>query len=227
MSRRLCGFVVAVLVALAGEASAQEKLDVTVEGVTDGKLADKFAFCIPDPSQHQTQGENVSPAISWSEGPAGTQSYAVIMVDPDVPTEFENFNKEGATLPADMPRQDFYHWVLVDIPAGTTSLAEGADTGEPSPKAPGKADHGVRGVNDYTKFMSGDQAGEYGGYDGPCPPWNDERLHNYTFRVYALDVPELGLSGAFTGPDTIKAMEGHVLAEGEAVGTYTLNPDMR
>jgi len=207
--------------------NAQQKLDVTIEGLQGEALPDEAAFCIPDPAQHQTSGKNVQPAISWSAGPEGTQSYAIIMVDPDVPTEFENFNKEGATLAADMKRQNFYHWVLVDIPASTTSLPAGADTGEKSPKKLGRTEHGVRGVNDYTKFMTGDMAGEYGGYDGPCPPWNDERMHHYTFRVYALDVPTLGLSGAFTGPDAEEAMEGHVLAQGEAVGTYTLNPAMR
>jgi Raf kinase inhibitor-like YbhB/YbcL family protein len=219
--------IAAAAASLAGPALAQEQLEVTIAGLQNGVLPDEAAFCIPDAETHQKPGQNVSPALSWSEGPPATQSYAVIMVDPDVPTEFENFNKEGATLPADMPRQDFFHWVLVDIPAEMTSLAEGADTGEASPKPPGETDHGRRGVNDYTKFMSGEQAGQYGGYDGPCPPWNDERMHNYTFHVYALDVPSLGLSGDFTGPDALAAIEGHVLAQGEAAGTYTLNPAMR
>jgi Raf kinase inhibitor-like YbhB/YbcL family protein len=205
----------------------QEALDVTIEGLDGEMLPDELAFCIPDASAHQAPGRNVQPAISWSAGPEGTQSYAILMVDPDVPTEFENFNKEGAVMAADMPRQNFYHWVLVDIPAGMTSLQAGADTGEKSPKPIGETPHGVRGVNDYTKFMTADMAGEYGGYDGPCPPWNDERMHNYTFKVYALDVPSLGLSGAFTGADVEKAMEGHVLAQGEVTGTYTLNPAMR
>ena len=206
---------------------AQETLEVTLEGLAGEALSDEAAFCVPDAAAHQAPGQNVQPGISWSAGPEGTQSYAILMVDPDVPTEFENFNKEGTTMPAEMPRQNFYHWVLVDIPAATTSLPAGADTGEKSPKPVGETPHGVRGVNDYTKFMTGDMAGEYGGYDGPCPPWNDERMHNYTFQVYALDVPSLGLSGAFTGADAEKAIEGHVLATGKVTGTYTLNPAMR
>jgi Raf kinase inhibitor-like YbhB/YbcL family protein len=213
---------------IAAAAFAQDKLDVTLGGVgANGMLADAHAFCVPAETGHQAAGQNVSPSVSWSAGPQGAQSYALIMVDPDVPTVFDDFNKEGATLAADMPRQDFYHWVLVDIPAGMTSLAEGADSGEKSPKAPGATDHGVRGVNDYTKFMSGDQAGNYGGYDGPCPPWNDARMHHYIVHVYALDTPSLGLPENFSGPDAMAALEGHVLAEGEAVGTYTLNPEMR
>jgi phosphatidylethanolamine-binding protein (PEBP) family uncharacterized protein len=42
-------------------------------------------------------------------------------------------------------------------------------------------------------------AGEYYGYDGPCPPWNDERVHTYVFTLYALDIPRLPLEGRFTG----------------------------
>ena len=68
--------------------------------------------------------------------------------------------------------------------------------------------------------------GDYAGYDGPCPPWNDERLHHYRFTLYALDVPTLGLSSAFGGPEALAAMEGHVLAESSWTGTYTLNPSL-
>ena len=87
----------------------------------------------------------------------------------------------------------------------------------------------MRGINDYTKFMASnpDMAGDYGGYDGPCPPWNDERLHHYVFTVYALDVGSLGLSGSFTAPDALKAMEGHILAQASWTGTYTQNPAVK
>ncbi|SVE20694.1 uncharacterized protein METZ01_LOCUS473548 [marine metagenome] len=73
-----------------------------------------------------------------------------------------------------------------------------------------------------------DMAGDYGGYDGPCPPWNDELLHHYEFQVYALDVESLGLddNGDFRGPDVMAAMQGHILAKGKIVGTYTQNPNV-
>ena len=223
------GLLAAIATPAAG--FAQPKLDVTIEGLEGQSLPDEAAFCIPDAAAHQTSGKNVQPGISWSAGPEGTQSYAIILVDPDVPAgeAMDKFNKEGQTIGADEERQNFYHWVLVDIPAGTTSLAEGADSGEVTPKGkkPGKTENGVRGVNDYTIYMSGDMKGQYGGYDGPCPPWNDERMHHYTFKVFALDVPTLGLSGAFTGPEAEAAMKGHILAEGQAVGEYTLNPELR
>jgi hypothetical protein len=67
-------------------------------------------------------------------------------------------------------------------------------------------------------------SGTYGGYDGPCPPFNDARVHGYRFAVYALDVPTLGLSGAFTGDDVRRAMAGHVLAEAKILGTYAIHP---
>lgn len=220
-----------VALALPGAAGAQQTLEVTLGGLENGTIADKYAFCVPDPSEHMAEGQNVSPSVSWSAGPPATQSYAIIMVDPDVPGEsaMASFNKEGETIAEGAERQDFYHWALVDIPAGTTGLQEGADSTERTVggKEPGPTDHGMRGVNDYSMFMSGEMAGEYGGYDGPCPPWNDERMHHYTVQVFALDVPSLGLSGAFSAPEAKAAMEGHVLAKGEAVGEYTLNPNLR
>lgn len=231
MIARHAGALLAGLVLLPAGAFAQAKLDVTVGGLQGATLPDAAAFCVPDAEKHQISGKNISPAISWSAGPEGTQSYAILMVDPDVPAgeAMDKFNKEGQTIGEDEERQNFYHWVLVDIPAGTTSLAEGADSSEVTPKGkkPGKTGNGVRGVNDYTLYMSGDMKGEYGGYDGPCPPWNDARMHHYTFKVFALDVPTLGLSGAFTGPEAEAAMKGKVLAEGQAVGEYTLNPELR
>ena len=69
--------------------------------------------------------------------------------------------------------------------------------------------------------------GAYGGYDGPCPPWNDEIVHHYHFAVYALDVPSLGLDGRFTGPDALRALAPHTIAKGTFMGTYSLNPQVR
>jgi phosphatidylethanolamine-binding protein (PEBP) family uncharacterized protein len=69
--------------------------------------------------------------------------------------------------------------------------------------------------------------GEYLGYDGPCPPWNDERVHHYHFRVSALDVATLGLAPGFTLTQLREAMDGHVLACAVWVGTYSLNPAHR
>lgn len=207
------------------------ELNVTIEGWTDGApIPGKFAFCIPDGNGKCTLGNNLSPAISWSGAPDGTKSFAVICHDPDVPSVADDVNQDGRTIPADLPRVDFFHWVLVDIPADREGLPEGADSNEAVArgKNPGKTEYGLRGVNNYTDFMAGDadMSGTYAGYDGPCPPWNDTIKHHYHFTVYALDVETLGLDGAFGGPEALAAMEGHILAKGNFVGTYSLNPDV-
>jgi Raf kinase inhibitor-like YbhB/YbcL family protein len=153
----------------------------------------------------------------------------VLCVDPDVPAEATNVNQEGRTVAEDAPRTDFTHWLLVDIPPHVTELPEGAGSegtvagGKPTGETP----HGLTGSTSYTDLFAGDpeMGGTYGGYDGPFPPWNDERLHHYHFTVYALDVPSLGLAGEFSLEDVRSAIEGHVLDQGELVANYTLNAD--
>jgi Raf kinase inhibitor-like YbhB/YbcL family protein len=98
--------------------------------------------------------------------------------------------------------------------------------GKDGPDAP----HGARqGINDYTGWFAADpqMAGDYYGYDGPCPPWNDELAHRYVFTVYALDTGRLPVQGAFGGSDVLKAIEGHVLAQAAITGRYTLNPAVK
>lgn len=226
------GVALIALAALSVAPASAAGLKVTLGGIGNGKpIPTKYAFCVPAEQNHTGPGANKNPKISWSKGPKGTRSYAIIAQDPDVPTDFSNANKEGKTLAADLPRRSFYHWVLVDIPANVTAIPEGGDSdgrvihGKP----PGPAKIGVRGINEYTSAFATNEAmkGNYGGYDGPCPPWNDLRLHHYHFTVYALDVPNLNLSGNFTGPDALAAMKGHILAQGEAIGTYTQNPAVK
>jgi len=208
-------------------------LTVTSNAFNDGDpIPEKYAFCAPCAEERSKMSTNISPALTWSAGPEGTKSYAVICVDVDVPTIFDNINTEGKTIPADQPRQDFFHGLLVDVSADRTNLAEGEESDGlvAKGKAIGRVPHGVRGINDFTMFMASnpDMAGNYGGYDGPCPPWNDELLHHYEFRVYALDVDSLGLDegGEFRGTEVMPALEGHILAEGKLTGTYTQNPDV-
>lgn len=195
-----------------------------------GAIPAKYAFCAPAEEGHAKLGENYNPHVRWANVPAEAKSLALICYDPDVPANPENVNKEGVTIPADSPRVNFYHWVLVDIPTTLSEIPEGAlsDSVTAGGKPVGKTDFGIQGANDYTKWFADDEkmGGTYGGYDGPCPPWNDERVHHYHFKLFALDVPTLGLSGAFSGESAMKAMEGHILAEAEWVGTYTLNPNL-
>lgn len=197
--------------------------------VHNAPIPEEFAFGVPAEQDHMALGANRSPHLAWSGAPEGTKSYAVICVDDDVPSKMDDLNQEGRTIPADLPRIDFYHWVLVDVPASMTELAAGADSDgiTNGGKPPGPTDHGTRGVNDYTMFMQDDMAGDYGGYDGPCPPWNDTIVHHYHFTVYALDVESLGLSGKFTGAEAISAMAEHVLDKATITGTYSLNPQVK
>jgi len=193
-----------------------------------GPIPPQFAFCVPAGAEHATFGANRNPGLSWSGAPEGTRSFALVCVDVDAPSKPDDVNQEGHTVPADLPRVDFYHWVLIDLPADVIAVPEGADSDGVTPhgKALGKTDLGVRGRNDYTGWFAGDDAmeGQYGGYDGPCPPWNDEIVHHYHFKVFALDVESLGLAAGFGGAEALAAMEGHVLDQAEWVGTNTLNP---
>ena len=224
----LCGGMAAAGVLLPGVAAAAA-LKVTVDGTPNGKaLSGQYAFCVPAQQGHVGLGPDKNPRLSWSGAPKGTKSFAVIVVDPDVPALPTDVNKEGKTIPKSLKRMNFFHWVLVDIPATVGAIDEGADSDKVTPhgKPPGPAAVGVRGVNDYTKWFASDDAmkGDYGGYDGPCPPWNDSIVHHYHFKVFALDVPSLKLSDKFDGPKVLTAIKSHVLAQGESVGTYVLNP---
>jgi len=211
----------------------KDNLTVTIDGWPDGKLMpETFAFCkmaMIDEGR-VALSRNRNPGVQWSAGPAETRSYAIICHDPDVPSKPDNVNKEGMTVPADLPRVDFFHWVLVDIPANRFEILGGEDSNRVTTggKPLGKTEYGVRGLNNFTDWFAGDpdMKGDYAGYDGPCSPWNDEIVHRYIFTVYALDVPSLGLDGKFGGPEALKAMEGHILAKGEWLGLYTTNPSV-
>ena len=188
------------------------------------------AFGKHDPDAHVTLCENRNPHLAWSAIPEGTKSLALIVVDSDVPTKPDDVNKEGRTVPADLPRADFYHWILLDIPPSRDAIAEGelsdgvVARGKDGPDAP----DGMRqGINDYTSWFDGDEdmAGTYYGYDGPCPPWNDSIVHHYHFTLYALDIARCPDVASMRGPDVVSAIAEHVIAKAAIVGTYTINPD--
>lgn len=196
-----------------------------------GIIDPRNAYGKPDAKLHVALAGNANPHLAWSGAPEGTQSFAIICHDPDVPTKHDDVNQDGREVPADLPRTDFYHWILVDIPSGTTEVAEGSysDGVTPRGKAGPLALDGTRqGINGFTQMFASDRdmSGDYFGYDGPCPPWNDAIPHRYIFTVYALDIAELPLEGRFTGQDVINAMQGHVLAQASITGLYSLNPQV-
>ena len=208
-------------------------MKLTSQSIQDNQpINGQFAFCIPNDKSHVCLGSNQSPELSWSDAPAGTRSFALICVDPDVPSVGGDVTVEGRFVSADLPRVDFYHWVLVDLPATTHQLSAGQFSSEVTPcgKAGPGAPLGARqGINDYTVWFAGDtdMRGDYYGYDGPCPPWNDERVHRYVFTVFALDVDKLDVHGKFTGAEALNAIKQHVLGQATLTGTYTLNPALR
>jgi Raf kinase inhibitor-like YbhB/YbcL family protein len=194
----LGAFVIAMACVQSASAAS---LKVHVDSIKDGgAVPAKYAFCVPTPDGHMGPGPDVSPSISWSKGPRGTKSYAIILYDTDSPkTDREKMNKEGMMVPKTATRQTFYHWVLVDIPANVHSLKEGVGSkGRIAHGKPATAAVGKPGVNMFTMVFTNNDAmkGVYHNYDGPCPPWNDENLHHYHFAVYALSVKTLGLTGA-------------------------------
>ncbi|MCU0773026.1 MAG: YbhB/YbcL family Raf kinase inhibitor-like protein [Ideonella sp.] len=177
---------------------------------------------------HVENSDNLSPPLAWGDVPAGTRSFSLICHDFDVPSVADDVNRPDREVPEDLPRIDFFHWVLADLPVGITSLREGEfSSGFVARGKPGPATlHGARhGLNDYTRWFSGDpaMAGPYFGYDGPFPPFNDSLVHHYVFTLYALDVERAPVADPFDGNALRRAIYPHVLAEATLSGTYTLN----
>jgi Raf kinase inhibitor-like YbhB/YbcL family protein len=191
-----------------------------------------LAFGVPDAESHVAFGANRNPHLAWHDVPEGTRSFALICRDGDVPTKPDDVNQEGREVPPDLPRTDFFHWVVVDLPLDLRSIDEGsfADGVVARGQDAASGPHGCRqGLNDYTGWFAGDadMEGAYYGYDGPCPPWNDSLVHRYEFTLYALDVDRVEVDGALTGAGVCNAIDGHVLASASIMGTYTLNPRLR
>lgn len=203
-------------------------------------LPQRFTYCRAAKKGQIEQASDVSPPLIWKDPPSGTRSFALIVTDPDA-VNLPYFDLPHHEIKEDAPRVTVYHWVLVNISSKRRDIPEGAGSegfvegGKPIGKTP----YGLTGMNVYTdvfkSFLSTREEfpteqkekmeGIYGDYDGGCPPWNDQRIHRYTYTLYALDVEELDLpkSGKFTGPDAMKAMQGHILGEAKLVGLYSTN----
>lgn len=210
------------------------------DSFSDGEpIPPECAFAVIDPSTRVRLSTNRNPHLAWDDVPTGTQSLILFCRDIDAPTVGTDVNQDGRVIPAELPRADFYHWTLVDIPLAMRSIAKGMFSelvtphGKAGPLVPFTIKNGTehqlrQGINDYTSWFLSDpgMAGEYYGYDGPCPPWNDMRVHTYLFCLYALDIPRLPLEGRFTGPEARLAIRGHILDEAHIFGVYSLNPEI-
>ena len=208
-------------------------MKLTSSSFSEGQaIPGEFCFAVIDPVNHVSLSKNRNPQLAWSDVPEGVRSFVVICHDPDVPSKGDDVNKEGREVPRNLPRVEFFHWLLWDIPASVREIAAGSQSngvtarGKAGPDAPGGMKHGI---NNYTAWFAGDanMKGDYYGYDGPCPPWNDSIVHHYHFTVYALDVPALKVEGDLTGENLRAALNGHVLSEARLMGTYSLNPTLQ
>jgi Raf kinase inhibitor-like YbhB/YbcL family protein len=150
-----------------------------------------FADGKPIPKQYTGEGRDVSPQLAWTNVPEKTKELALICDDPDAPRS-----------------EPWVHWVIYKIPAGTTGLAEGIPR-ELQLNDPAGA---IQGKNSWPP--SDDNVG----YRGPMPP-PGHGTHHYHFKVYALDVA-LSAKPGLDKNALLREMKGHVLGEGELIGTY-------
>jgi Raf kinase inhibitor-like YbhB/YbcL family protein len=176
-------FVLAIMLissCTSTETPTTEEATMSIELKSDAFLSGQSI-----PAKYTCTGKNISPALSWNDAPAGTQSFALIVDDPDA------------------PMGTWVHWVLFKIPADARSLQE---------------DLPITGKNvDPNAIYFGRNSSGNTRYDGPCPP---SGTHRYYFKLYALDTTINLLPGA-TKEEVLKQMKGHILAQGELMGTFS------
>lgn len=149
----------------------------------------------PIPKRHTGEGGNVSPQLAWSGLPSGTMELALICDDPDAPSRKN---------PAPQP---WVHWVLYNLPADLKELPEGL----PRPAELSTPAGAKQGTNSWPS--------DNVGYLGPMPP-EGSGPHRYYFKLYALDAKIDLPSEKATKEALLAAMQGHILAEQELMGTY-------
>jgi Raf kinase inhibitor-like YbhB/YbcL family protein len=177
-------FILTMLFILLSSCSSTQTPTTEADMSLDLK-SDAFMNGQSIPAKYSCIGKNVSPALTWSNPPAGAQSFALIVDDPDAPAG------------------TWVHWVLYNIPSDSRSLPENLP---------------VTGKNvDPAALNFGKNSSGNARYDGPCPP---SGTHRYYFKLYALDAAVNLLPGA-TKDDLLKAMQGHILAQGELMGTFS------
>ena len=135
-------------------------MKLSSDSFQDGQaIPGEYAFCVIDPKSHVTLSGNRNPHLAWDDVPAGTRSFALICHDVDVPSKPDDLFKDDREIPSSLPRVDFYHWVLIDIPADDRSIPAASYSKEVTPrgKAGPATQLGTRqGTNDYTGWFASD-----------------------------------------------------------------------
>ena len=183
----LCGATAVVFYVVAtgltGDAAGAEPFQVNVTGLKANDVVPaRFVY-----NRAGCSGENISPEISWSGVPASAKSLAIVVWDQDAPVS-----------------GGFYHWVIVNLPAETKRLPEGAGN-----VATHKAPNGsIQLFNDWGEA----------GYGGPCPPGNSR--HRYRFMVYALSAQQLPITARSKIAEATAAIKKSTVASAEQVLVY-------
>ena len=186
MHNRILAAVVVAFGALSASTAFAQNMKLTSTEVADGSTIKEAQVA----NVFGCKGGNASPSLSWSGAPSDTKSFAITVYDPDAPTG-----------------SGFWHWVVFNIPPGTTSLPKGA--GDVKKKLMPKG-----AIQSRTDFGAD-------GYGGPCPPPGD-KPHHYQITVFAVDVDKLpdakndAASAALVGFD----LHFHTLAKATLTGFY-------
>jgi Raf kinase inhibitor-like YbhB/YbcL family protein len=146
-------------------------------------------------------------STAFSEGNPIPKKYTCDAQDASPPLAWSGAPAETKSLALivddpDAPVGTWVHWVIYNLPPMLTELKEGIA------KTPTVEGGGIQGNNDFRKV----------GYGGPCPPRG--KPHRYFFKLYALD-QMLELKSGASKADVEKAMRGHILAQGQLIGTYS------
>jgi Raf kinase inhibitor-like YbhB/YbcL family protein len=200
MMRRTSICAMMASLAAVGLGGGRSLAQGTAQKITVESSAFKNGAAIP--ATYTADGKNVSPPISWSNLPAGTREIALILDDPDAPTQ-----------------QPFVHWVIYKIPATAKGLPEGIAAGTKVEGGP--AAGAIQGPNGFSAFLRGGGQPAPAGYRGPAPPAG--KPHHYRFKVYALNAPLDPVEG-LDKTALLKAMAGKIIGEGEIVGVYERKP---
>ncbi|KAA8999430.1 YbhB/YbcL family Raf kinase inhibitor-like protein [Affinibrenneria salicis] len=203
-------------------AAATQPLTVWADDIDPAlELPARYAACRLSAPRQISPAAGENPALRWSAGPQGTKSWLLIMQDLDVPQELSDINQAARIIPANAARRAFTHWLLTDIPPEVHAIPAGVEGSARAPQGLPlvKTRYGVRQPNGFAAFM---RNGPYGGYKGPCPPWNDEKPHRYKFSVFALNISRAA-GRPLTEQSLMQSIQPHILAAGSLQVSYSLH----